>query len=82
MHATISEKHWSKLSLICSLFLMLLQCKGWYEDEFIAMILIIVSMAPSIEKVHVYNHLSIFLMLGNIFDLLNVIFIIIFYSMD
>jgi hypothetical protein len=27
-------------------------------------------------EVHVYNHLSIFLMLGNILDLLDVIFII------
>jgi hypothetical protein len=38
------------------MFLMLLQCKGWYEDEFIAMILnlIIESMAPSNEKVHEY----------------------------
>lgn len=38
------------------LFFILLQCKGWYEDEFIDMILnlIIVSMAPSNEKVHEY----------------------------
>jgi hypothetical protein len=38
------------------IFKILLQCKGWYENEFITMILnlIIVSMAPFNEKVHEY----------------------------